>query len=53
MEWDSDDDHKEHSVVSGRAVDLVDGASGFVQGAKLKCKLKEGTFSATILAAGV
>ena len=52
MEWDEE---QKHSVVCGKLVDLDDEetATDFVPGAKVKCRLSQGVFSATVLAAGV
>ena len=51
MEWHTED--AEHSIVNAKVAELVDDSSGFVPGAKVQCKLMEGSFKATILAAGV
>ena len=52
VEWQTDQDNEEQEV-SGKVADLVDIAGGFVPGANVRCNLREGTFSATVLAAGV
>lgn len=49
VEWDEED---EHSVVEGKIVNLMNNESGYVPGASVQCALKEGTFSAKILATG-
>ena len=36
VEWEGD-----HSVIEGKTVNLVDSATGFVHGAKVKCMLRE------------
>lgn len=54
VEWKTDhEEEKEHSIVDGKLADLVNISAGYVVGAEVQCHLREGTFSATILTAGV
>ena len=55
VEWEGHGDCKEHSVIPGKVAELVGvaGDQGYVQGAKLRCKLKEGIFFAILLATGL
>lgn len=42
MEWDADEDEKEHSVIDAKVAELQKGTSGYVPGGKILCKLTEG-----------
>ena len=52
VEWESEEEKGDHSIIEGKLVHLQDRASGFVAGAKVECRLKEGTYPATIITAG-
>ena len=45
MEWEEEN----HSVIDTKIADLLCPANGFVAGARVSCRLKEGTFPAQIL----
>ena len=49
---DCEDEECEHFVIDSKIVDLLLPESGFVAGAKVSCRLKEGNFPATIITAG-
>lgn len=53
MEWEGNEEEAEHSVVDGKLAELTGTSSRFSPGANVQCKLKEGMFTATILATGV
>lgn len=55
MEWEKEDndEEREHSVIDGKIADLEHVQSGYVPGAKVSCRIPEGTFPAIIIAAGV
>ena len=47
--WDGEDGH---SIVEGKVVELANTNDGYTPGARVQCTLKEGVFSATIIATG-
>ena len=55
VEWGGEGDGKEereHSVINTKFADLLHPANGYIAGADVSCRLKEGTFHATIITAG-
>ena len=53
MEWEGNEEQAEHSVVDGKLAELTGTSSSFSPGASVQCKLREGVFTATILATGM
>ena len=49
VKWEEEDGH---SIVEGKVVELVNKLDEYAAGAKIQCNLKEGIFSATIIATG-